>query len=533
MRKITSLILLIFAFAAFAEAGIAGYFTADHNEADSWYVKASLYEQDENFEEASKLLEAVLESVDEEYVYLKLAGIYGKLNDKEMMQFTLERGSRKMPDSAVLKGALADIYMTETENIGKAYKLYRQAYKISGDVIYAEAEARAHASAKDFNSAIKIYSDLINIEKVSDYYVQRARYFEKLGLSKEALDDYISASDLDSNFIASAKLADHYIETGDNDKAIVYLKKVIDASPDMVLAKFRLAQILSKIGKTEEAEGYFTAILDFLNESEKIYVLKSLANMAFERNEYAKAEEYFARAFEIDKDIQTAYSLAIMAESAGETATAKKWYQEILTIRPDFVEASKRLAIIYLKDGEPEEALTAVQKVGDIYQDVDYHRIVAQAYNDMGEHKKSIEVLTAAVKENPAEVKLYLDLALALDKQGDRKDAENVIKSGMKYFPDDASLLNFLGYVYAEQGVNLSDAEEMISRALKQNPEEPAYLDSMAWVYYQQGKYQKAFDYQKRALKMAPDEQELIDHMKAIMKKLGIKKSLDEVIQEN
>lgn len=532
MRILISLILLVSALSTTACAGVTE-FLLGKNQADSWYVKASLYEQDGNLEEAARLLEVVLESVNDEYVYLKLANVYSQLQDAEMIKFTLERAVRKVPESAMLTGALADFYRADQSTVEQSFALYQKAYEISGNPAYAEGEAIAHAVTKDYNSAIKIYDELIKTDPKSDYYVQRARFYEKLGLEKEALRDYKKSADMDGNFAAAAKLSDHYVNAGDNENAIKYLHMVIKASPELTIAKFRLAELLRKIGKGQEAVQYYSDIIDSLDEKEKIYVLKQLGSISFENKNLDDAEEYFTRAYEITEDIQTAYSIALLAESKEENDTAMLWYERILKQRPDFVEASKRLAIIHLKEGRPQEALDALSKVEDIYQDVDFIRIKGQIYVDMGDLDGAAAMLEKAVKDNPAEVKLYLDLAFAVDRTKDKERAEEVIKDGLRYFPEDPSLLNFLGYLYAEQGKNLAEAEKMIKKALDQKPDEPAYLDSLAWVFYQQGKYKEALPLQKRALKGAPDEEEIREHMRAILKKLGIRKSLDDIISED
>jgi len=530
--KINLLILAAFLVSSACSAKVADFFI-DRAKSDAWYVKASLYEQNGDLEEASRMLEVVLETVDDEYVYLKLANIYQRLKDKEMVKFTLERAVRKNPQSYELIGSLADFYRSDISTARQSFELYRKSYELSGNPRYAEGEAVAHAALKDYNSAIKIYDELIGKDEKSEYFVQRARYYEKLGLNTDALNDYVRAADIDGNFIAAAKLADHFVAEGEAEEAVKYLRMILKVSPDLIIAKFRLAELLRKLGKTGEAAGYYEMIVDKLNEDEKIYVLKQLAGIAYRDKELDTAEEYFARAYELDGDIQTAYSLALLAEAAENLAAAKQWYGKILEKRPDFVEASKRLAIIHLKEGDTDRALEALQKVEDIYQDVNFYRIKGQAYADRNDFAKAIEILNEAVKSNPAEVKLYIDLALAYDKNKDKKSAEEVIESGLKLFPEDPSLLNFLGYMYAEQGEKLKIAKEMIEKALEAKPDEPAYLDSMAWVLYQEGRYEEALPYQKRALKGAPTEEEIRDHMRAILKKLGIRKTLDEIIKED
>lgn len=55
----------------------------------------------------------------------------------------------------------------------------------------------------------------------------------------------------------------------------------------------------------------------------------------------------------------------------------------------------------------------------------------------------------------------------------------------------------------------------------------------MGWVLYKMGKYKDAYKFQKRAVKAAPDEKEIVDHMKMILKKLGKTKSIEDVIKED
>jgi len=533
MRLFASLLIMTLAVTTASSAKVADFFV-DSTLADSLYVKASLYEQDGELEEASRLLEVVLESKTDEHIYLKLAEIYNLLKDRDMVRYTLERGVRKLDESHVLLGTLADFYRSDPETAELSFELYRKAYKLSGDPMYAEGEAIAHAVLKDYNSAINIYTELIEkYPDISDYYVQRAKLYERLGLDQESIDDFVKAADIDGNFVAAAKLSDYFLKQGENNKAVEYLKMVLKNNPDMTIAKFRLAELLRKTGDVAEAEKFYTDILDNLNETEKVYVLKQLASINYNRNDLHRAEEYFVRAYEIDQNIQTAYSLALLAESSGDFAAAKEWYRKILEQRSDFVEAKKRLALIYLREGDAEKALSVIEGVENQYADVNYYRIKAQILIDKKDFKSAIDLLSKTIKENPAEVRLYMDLAVAYEKNGSSENAEKTIREGMRYFPDDPSLLNFLGYIYAEKGVNLKEAKDMIERALRQKPDEAAYLDSMAWVLYQMGRYKEALPYQKKALKGAPEEQEIRDHMEAILKKLGIRKTLDDILKED
>lgn len=53
-----------------------------------------------------------------------------------------------------------------------------------------------------------------------------------------------------------------------------------------------------------------------------------------------------------------------------------------------------------------------------------------------------------------------MDSALLYDGEKNKDKAVEVAKEGLKRNPENESLLNFLGYMYAEQGIKLSEARE-------------------------------------------------------------------------
>ena len=86
----------------------------------------------------------------------------------------------------------------------------------------------------------------------------------------------------------------------------------------------------------------------------------------------------------------------------------------------------------------------------------------------------------------------------------------------MKIEPENAGMQNFLGYLYADMGINLNDALILIKKALEKEPKNAAYLDSLGWVYFKMKDYKKAGKYLEEALKIMPDEKEMLEHMKAL-----------------
>jgi tetratricopeptide (TPR) repeat protein len=69
---------------------------------------------------------------------------------------------------------------------------------------------------------------------------------------------------------------------------------------------------------------------------------------------------------------------------------------------------------------------------------------------------------------------------------------EAVLNEALNVFPEDASLLNWLGYSYVVKGTKLDEAEALIRRALQLSPDNAFYLDSLAWLYYTKNDFQTA-----------------------------------------
>lgn len=101
---------------------------------------------------------------------------------------------------------------------------------------------------------------------------------------------------------------------------------------------------------------------------------------------------------------------------------------------------------------------------------------------------------------------------------------EAAFKLCLKIKPDAPEMLNGLGYLYADAGINLKEAVDLINRALKQQPNDGAILDSLAWAEYRLGDYKTALVTIKKAMaNYSGDDATLRYHLGAIYAKLGCK----------
>ncbi|MFO7660335.1 MAG: tetratricopeptide repeat protein, partial [Candidatus Cloacimonadaceae bacterium] len=91
-----------------------------------------------------------------------------------------------------------------------------------------------------------------------------------------------------------------------------------------------------------------------------------------------------------------------------------------------------------------------------------------------------------------------------------------ILREALNYFPEDAALLNWLGYNYIQKEYNLAEAEVMILRALQLSPQNPFFLDSIAWLHFLKKDYQKALELMQIPAEMQDMPSEIAYHLARI-----------------
>ena len=99
--------------------------------------------------------------------------------------------------------------------------------------------------------------------------------------------------------------------------------------------------------------------------------------------------------------------------------------------------------------------------------------------------------------------------------------AETDFKRALELFPDQAHVLNYLGYSWIDQGVNLDEGMRMIRRAVEQRPDDGYIVDSLGWAYYRIRDYDEAVKHLERAVELKPQDPTINDHLGDAYWKVG------------
>ena len=107
---------------------------------------------------------------------------------------------------------------------------------------------------------------------------------------------------------------------------------------------------------------------------------------------------------------------------------------------------------------------------------------------------------------------LFYSSGIALERGKNWERAEKQFLTALKFVPNNPQVLNYLGYSWIDQGININEALEMIVNAAQQRPDDGYIIDSLGWAYFQIGNYEEAVINLEKAASLVSDSV-IIDHL--------------------
>jgi len=182
------------------------------------------------------------------------------------------------------------------------------------------------------------------------------------------------------------------------------------------------------------------------------------------------------------------------------------------------MEHSYYLGLCYTKLKNYEEALNFLEQVvtseHDILRVFQCRMTLAYIYVvtkriKMAEYE--LEKLESSGMESPL---LYNTLAYTAWLQKKHTTAVEFYEKTLEIDSDNPTALNCMGYILADTGMDIMRALRLCRKAVDFKPQNAAYLDSLGWAYYKSGEPVEARTWLRRALDVAPEEEEIKRHFK-------------------
>jgi tetratricopeptide (TPR) repeat protein len=154
----------------------------------------------------------------------------------------------------------------------------------------------------------------------------------------------------------------------------------------------------------------------------------------------------------------------------------------------------------------------------DLWLALSQIQLRAKQFEAAHEATSRAEALSETVDEKAY---IYFLYGSIWERQKELDRAEEQFRKALELDPNSAMTLNYLGYMFADQGINLDEAVELIQRALEMEPNNGAYLDSLGWAFYKQNRFELAEEYLQKAISRIPTDPTIRAHLGDVYHKRG------------
>ncbi len=118
---------------------------------------------------------------------------------------------------------------------------------------------------------------------------------------------------------------------------------------------------------------------------------------------------------------------------------------------------------------------------------------------------------------------LFYARGIAYERTKKWAKAEKDFKRALELDPEQGAVLNYLGYSWLDQNMNIPQAFDLIKKAVKLKPNDGYIIDSLGWGYYIQKDYEQAVKHLDKAVELRPEDSTLNDHLGDVYWRLGRK----------
>ncbi|MBL8689919.1 MAG: tetratricopeptide repeat protein [Rhodospirillaceae bacterium] len=380
--------------------------------------------------------------------------------------------------------------------------------------------AWARAGQKNFDQAVESLETGGSPQaELTNMFQLHAALINELGGRTEAAEkNYRTVLTGESTSLRTVLAAGRFFErTGRPNEAEPIYQKFTERSADPIYVQVDLARARAKgtppqpIGKA--SDGMAEALFDLASalQSERtgdlaqIYVQSAI----WLRPNYPAAKLLLGSLLESEQR----YAEANAAYDAAGSDATYGWSAKlhIASNLDQMGKSDEAVKVLEAMANEQPERIDALVRLGDLW------RSKVKQPGPFPEYDRALAAYDRAVARvgTPQQQhwSLFFSRAVVLERSGRWARAEPDLLKALELEPEQPSVLNYLGYSWADQRLHLDKALPMIERAVELRPRDGYIIDSLGWVHFRLGNVEKALGYMEQAVELRPQDPTINDHL--------------------
>lgn len=393
-------------------------------------------------------------------------------------------------------------------------------------------------------------------EKSEDELYSLGLIYESLGKINDAIDKYLQFYGMQSDAVQIGykigKLLINEKRFKEADSLFAHIKEKSGETPE-ILVMMGTSKIYNK-DTTAGIQLLNSALaIDTLNEDalrsiaqvymsrsdfanaiicyEKLYkntaygqvYAKTLALLYYYNKQYEDAENLLKHMLEMGiDDFELHYYLGLVFSASKKIDLAAIEMEKALSLKEDFEDAWKELCFMQVREKDYDAAQAVAQRFTDAFPDAaSAWQLHGMVLNMKKDYQKAIKSIHKSLSLDSSNAYSWFELGSAFERNKQIDSAAAAFKKVLKLHPEDPAACNYLGYMWAEKGINLDSSKILLQTALQQEPSNGAYLDSYAWLLYQTSQFDSAYIYIQKAIENIKDDPTIFNHLGDILEKRG------------
>ena len=468
--------------------------------------------------------------------YLMLGRLYRFKNDPERASQVYRDFLEIQPGSEEGAISLAELQM-DSGNVAEAVEvLSKFAEEQPESQVVLSTLGDAYARLEEFDKAADTYEKALGLDRDNvDLIRARAQTLFFANRLEEAAGGYRQLLESEpEDALALMRLGQIYRQQMKLEAAREQLEHAIRLVPDSSEIRFNLALVNRDDGRFEEAlEGVEGLLKDTERpnarytraerQNRRVFLTHSaIINTMLEQ--FDGAVEAFGQINSMDPDRDGTVDSYIVDtyRTAKNLDRAAEHNVRALEEFPENRQLKLQRADIIAEQGEVEEGIAALRDMKtDSEADVQIYSVMVGILQREKNYEEAQDVLDEAKEQFDENEQVHFLQGALYERQRDFDAAEEAFRKALEINADNPAVLNYLGYMLADNNTKLEEALEMVQTAVESDPINGAYLDSLGWIYYRLDRVELAERFLKRALLFAASDPTIHEHLGDVYEKTG------------
>ncbi|MEJ2031947.1 MAG: tetratricopeptide repeat protein [Deltaproteobacteria bacterium] len=449
------------------------------------------------------------------HVMRKLAALLARMHRKDEAVVWLEKIRKQRSADTEALTFVANLYAA-MEMPTKATEIYQQILKKEPENLKAMLLlGTLYAQNRQYAKAREMLERLVRTDRNSYLgYYYLAKLYRQLHQFDKAIASYQQALDLNWSADLASEMVDLYENLNRYPQAIALYRKILTRDPTDEQARSGLIGVYLQQGDLDRAMAELKELRKYASDVQKVDF--TIGRLLIEQKRYPQAIAKFSQMLAENPDLYEArYLLALTYYEQGNRGKAAELLRQIPAAAQPYEEATLLQARILeeKKDSAGVEALLKERLGREDTRRPIFYTALAVFYQEHDQPERGREVFTEALAHFPDDPQILFQYGLFQERTGHSEEAMSLMQKVLTIEPQNPYALNYVGYTWADQGVNLEQALSYIEQAVALKPGDGSIRDSLGWVYYRLGKIDRARAELEKARDLEPEDPHILEHL--------------------